>query len=117
MDKKIALDTFGKLLVEQARDKAIWHYDHIISGQLKGDYAQEIRDKLISFEAKQLEVLEELIPDIVDIAIASVLWMVDQEWIDISLRTDAGIVPSIREISDGVEGDLYGWIPRFSKHS
>jgi hypothetical protein len=83
---------------------------------MKGHYATIVREMLASFDEQQLEVLRELIPDIVDTAIAGVLWMVDQGWIDISA---SGIgpeaIPSIRNISDGVEGDFYGWIPQFSQ--
>lgn len=116
MNDREALDAFGKKLIEEARDLSIVHWDKFISGEMKGTYAEAVRKMLASFDKQQLETLHELIPDIVDTAISAVLRMVDQEWIDISA---SGIgpeaIPSIRKISDGVEGDLYDWIPRFSK--
>lgn len=116
MDNNEALNIFGKLLIEQARDPAIEQYENIISGQVRGVYAKKTHDKIrAAFNEQQLEVLQELLSDIVDTAIAHVFWMIDQEWIDISFQTDVEVIDSIRRISDGVEGNFYGWISQFSK--
>lgn len=116
MDNNEALHIFGKLLIEQARDPAIEQYEKIISGQMRGVYAEKTHHKIRSaFNGQQLEILQELLPDIVDTAIAHIFWMIDQQWIDISFQTDTEMIDSLRHISDGVEGDFYGWISQFSK--
>jgi hypothetical protein len=113
---KTALDAFGKILMERVRDWSIQDCDKIISGQAKGVTAERLHQVLATFDAAHRQVLYRITPEIVDITLHYLLWMFEQEeQIDITVCTEVGIVPSLREISDGLAGELYDWIPRFSK--
>jgi hypothetical protein len=113
---KTALDAFGAILMKRVRDWSIQECDMIISGQAKDVTAERLHKILATFDEAHRQALYHLTPEIVDITLHYLLWMFEQEeWIDIAVRTEAGIVPNLREISDGLAGELYDWIPRFSK--
>lgn len=102
--------------MERVRDEAITDWDTIDTGRAKGVTAEQTRELLASFDAEQIEVLRRFIPRIVDTALHHLLWTLDQEeWVDVAVRTDRGVVPSLREVSDGLAGDFHDWVPRFSK--
>jgi hypothetical protein len=113
---KAALDKFGQLLMKRVRDQTIFEWDMIIDGRAKGVTAKHVHEMLSSFDAQQLEVLHRLVPDIVDTTLHHLLWTLEQEKsVDVAVHTAEGVVPSLREVSDGLAGELYDWIPRFSQ--
>jgi predicted PhzF superfamily epimerase YddE/YHI9 len=118
MSKKF-LDYFGELLITRVRDKAILEWDMIVDGKMKDASSKEIKKNLMKFNAEQIDLVRRLIPQIVDTTLHHLLWTLEQEKsIDVAVKTDSEVVPSIREISDGLAGELYtedGWIMRFSK--
>jgi hypothetical protein len=112
------LDTFGEILIKKVRDVTIHNWDNIIDGKMKGQRSKEIREKLSIFNDEQIEVLKELFPMVVDSTLHHLLWTLEQEdGIKLSVEVDQK-VNSIRDISDGLAGELYtedGWIMRFSE--
>ena len=113
---KEALDRFGEILIKQVRDKAILDWTKILDGRMKSETAERLRPELSRLDPGELALIERLVPQIVDTALHHLLWTLEQEEsVDIAVKTPAGAVPSLREISDGLAGELYGWIPRFSK--
>ena len=113
-----ALDRFGEVLIRRARDAAIIDSDKIIDGRMKDDGSKAIRAELSrrAFNKEQIDAVLWLVPQIVDETLHHLLWTLEQEEsIDIAVKTPAGGVPSLREVSDGLSGELYDWIPRFSK--
>ncbi len=112
------LDHFGNVLARRVRDEAISDWDMILDGRMKDASSQAIRAELerLQLSNEELEFLRRLIPRIVDTTIHHLLWTLEQEEsIDIAVKTAVDAVPSLREVSDGLAGELYGWIPRFSK--
>lgn len=117
--RKQALDHFGELLMQKVRDESIEQWDKILDGRMHDPFAQRVRDSLAEFDAHQLEVLRWLVPQVVDVTLHHLLWMFDQtRSVDVAVKTPEGIVPSIRDVSDGLAGEPHGdhgWISRFSK--
>jgi hypothetical protein len=112
------LDKFGELLITRVRDKAIGDWERIVSGQMRGATAERVKQQLASVDTQMRLVLLSLVPQIVDTTLHHLLWTVEQERsVDIVTKGENGIAHSIRDVSDGLAGELYseqGWIVRFS---
>nr|WP_092067147.1 hypothetical protein [Dendrosporobacter quercicolus]NSL49713.1 epimerase [Dendrosporobacter quercicolus DSM 1736]SDL50153.1 hypothetical protein SAMN04488502_10164 [Dendrosporobacter quercicolus] len=115
---KSVLDKFGEVLVENVRDRTISNWDKILSGKMKGLSAQQVLEKIGGFNEEQKEALRWLVPKIVDVSLHNYLAMIE-EYEDINVEVvNNGQSGNIRELSDGLAGELYtedGWISRFSK--
>ena len=107
--------------MKRVRDKAIEDWEKLISGQMKGARADRIRQQLLSFGPEQKDALTKLLPQIVDTTLYHLLWSLEQqETFELMARDNNGELQSIRNISDGLSGELYsdrGWISRFSSKS
>ena len=111
MSDKVEL--FGKILISEVRDETISSLDMMISGKMQGVTAKAIREKLVSFDKEQLEVLEWLLPKVVDLNLHNMLFMLE-EHDNITVVVDN---EDIKSTSDGLAGELYtedGWISKFS---
>lgn len=117
MNNKL-LDLFGEKLIQSVRDEAIEQWEMTIEGKMRSEDSQ-ILFKLIA-NSGQSDLINELIPQIVDTTLHHLLWTLEQDdLIDISVSEDDKKV-SLKELSDGLAGELYtedGWISRFSKKS
>src|SRR5262245_49878031 len=113
------LDIVGKLLMVRIRDKAINDWNMILDGSMKGALTETVR-KEIAGANSTTEALECIVPRVVDSVLHHLLWTLEQEeWINVSVEVDGETTSSIREISDGLAGELYtedGWIARFSQY-
>jgi hypothetical protein len=113
---KLSLDVFGELLMKGVRDEAIDDWERILNGLMKDEESKLIH-KLIT-ESNQFDLVAKLIPKIVDTTLHHLLWTLEQaESIDININYEGNYVKSIKNISDGLAGELYtedGWIHRFS---
>ncbi len=113
-----ALDHFGSVLTKRVRDEAISDWDMILDGRMKDAGSQEIRMQIerLHLSKDQIEFFRRLIPRIIDTTLHHLLWTLEEEdSIDVAVKTQAGSVPSLRDVSDGLAGELYSWIPRFSR--
>lgn len=112
------LDKFGELLMESVRDRTISNWDKILNGKMKGLSAQQVMEKIEGFSEEQKEILKWIIPKIVDVGLHNFLAMIEEcENINVEVISNGGN-SNIRELSDGLAGELYsedGWIYRFSK--
>lgn len=107
------LEGFGKLLMDRVRDDTISSVDRMLNGTMKGITAQKIQEKIKNFDKGQKEAVEWLVPQIVDLCLHNMLWMVEQEE-EITLLYQGA---ELREESDGLSGELYtedGWIQKYS---
>jgi hypothetical protein len=116
--ERAALDRFGRCLVEDARDYAIYEAGRMLDGKLKGDASKCFYERVRAtpFSAEQIGIIRDLIPDVVDRALHHMLWTVlgQQEWLTLGVDTDHGVVPDLKGVSDGLEGEYCEWVPRFS---
>jgi len=112
------LDYFGETLMESVRDRTISNWDKILDGKMKGFSAQQVREKIEGFSEEQKEILKWMIPKIVDVGLHNFLAMVEEcKNINVEVVSN-GESGNIRELSDGLAGELYtedGWISKFSK--
>ena len=111
------LDKFGKVLMESVRDRTISNWDMILNGKMKGLSAQHVREKIVDFDEEKIEVLKWIIPKIVDVGLHNFLVMIEDNNINVEVVSNDK-KGNIRELSDGLAGELYtedGWISRFSK--
>ena len=109
------LNEFGKILIKEVRDNVINSMNESIDGKRKGIEAQLIQKKIAILNEEQNEVLKELILEIVDCSLDSMLFMIegDPELQLIFQGVD------LKEVSDGLSGELYtedGWIQKFSEY-
>lgn len=117
-----ALEVFGNLLINRVRDVVISEWNRIIEGKMKSDISKNINQVLLtSYDEEQIALLRRLIPQIVDTTLHHLLWTIEQneEMIALVVATEAGLVPSLRDASEGLPGELYtesGWIARFSEY-
>ena len=116
-----ALEHFGKELITSVRDETIWDIEAMITGQLNGDTAVKVREKLVKFSASQREIVMWFVKEAVDSALHQLLLALEQsDTIKVSVEVQGSRVPDIKTASGGLSGELYsdeGWIARFSKYA
>ena len=108
------LDYFGNKLMKEVRDETISSLDMMVEGKMKSITAQQVREKIATFNEEQIMTIKWLIPKITDLSLHNLLTMIEQND-DIKVMVGEN---DIKEDSDGLEGELYtedGWINRFSK--
>ncbi len=102
--------------MQWVRDPAIVELDKMIDGRLKGITAKHVQQMLEVYDVQQREVLHRLVPEFVDIVLHHLLWMLQQqEAVTVAVQVDAGTVPDIDAISDGLTGNLPRWIAQLSE--
>lgn len=116
-----ALDQFGRLLMMKVRDEAISDWKMIVDGRMKGEESEQIRTALRSFTIEQRSVFLSLVPEVVDTVLHHLLFTLEQsEDVKIRVTSDGIDVPDLKDLSDGLAGELYsdeGWIARFSRET
>jgi hypothetical protein len=104
--------------MRDVRDEAITDWKMIIDGRMKGDLAEKIREMLRNVSETDRKVLLQLIPGVVDTVLHHLLWTTEQQS-DLQVGIKIGDrIEELREISDGLPGELYtddGWISRYSR--
>ena len=109
------LNEFGKILITEVRDGTIDSMNKMIDGTMKGTIAKLIRKKISILDKEQIEVLKWLIPEIVDFSLDSMLFMFEEHpGLQLVFQ---GV--DLKEVSDGLSGELYtedGWIQKFSEY-
>jgi len=106
------LNAFGQEFIEATRDDVLDEWRKIINGDMKAPELIEWGNELRQFNLPK-EMLEKIIYRVVDSCLFAFLNFIEQNDIDIMWDSE-----NIRELSDGLAGELYstqGWINRFSK--
>ncbi|KOR89233.1 hypothetical protein [Paenibacillus solani] len=118
MSEQLALSFFGEYLVKRVRDEAIDDWERILSGKMKDQGSQQVFQALKSFDAEQLKFIFNMFPKIIDTTLHHLLWSLEQEEdINVMIKSNDHVFVNIKEVSDGLAGELYtedGWISRFS---
>jgi hypothetical protein len=110
-----ALDDFGKFLMARVRDEAITQWDKIAAGEMKGRTAERLRPAFERLGEAERELVNELIPRVVDTTLHQLLWAIEQTpRITLAIESDGATV-NLARVSDGLPGDLVGWISGFSR--
>ncbi|WP_438498559.1 epimerase [Paenibacillus sp. IHBB 3054] len=123
MTESDMLNKFGKMLISQVRDETIEQWERILSGQVKSKRALKIYSEIqLEFDEQAKTLVTNLLTQAVDSTLHNFLYMCEQEDnIDIIFKDDedGGNVEeiNIKEVSDGLSGELYtedGWILSYS---
>ena len=113
-----ALDKFGRILMTEVRDLSTLHWQMVLDGTMKSDDAQAFHRQLASLDSEARSVCASMVSAVVDTVLHNLLCCLDDEDdLQLSVNVDGLKVPNIRDISDGLAGELYtedGWIARFS---
>jgi hypothetical protein len=101
----------------RVRDEAIADWDMIVAGAMKDAHSQSVAATIQRFPADAQRLIVSLIPRIVDTTVHHLLWALDQEEGSIQVHVDDGTgrFVKLNEQSDGLPGELYDWLPRFSR--
>lgn len=109
----------GELIIEKARDDSISCLLGEIKGNINSYQGIQMRKLLVDFDEEQLAIIAELIPTIVDTSLHYFLDMIDSsEELKLLFLDEKSNYIDIKELSDGLAGELYsdeGWIAKFSK--
>jgi len=122
MDTKEILKIFGQLLITSVRDEVLEVNDLIISGKMGGEENQDLYAQIKNLDQKQKEIIKQFAKQSIDAAIHYFLWMIEQnEEYDLIKypQDEKSEFVSLRDISDGLCGELYtedGWIEKYSKY-
>ena len=98
------IEEFARLLIEHVRDQAIQHGDRWLHPENSDPVA--IRWKKAAGDADSKSIAAVFIPDIVDSAIAQLLWAIDEGLLKLSFTASNG--DSIDLSKEGF-GELCGW--------
>jgi len=113
-----AKDDVGRFLMEEARDSAIRDWYKILEGKMHDARGEAARQVFSSLDESARAVIKELVARVATTTLHHLLWGLEQTD-DLALAFEtAGNVANLKEISDGLPGELYGakgWIARFGK--
>ncbi len=102
--------------MESVRDRGINDWEMILDGRMKGDTAIVVRQLIKDFNPEQVAIMKRLLPGIVDQCLHHLLWTLEQvDHVKVAVETEKGQVEDLKNVSDGLAGDLYDWIPQFSR--
>lgn len=119
--KNKILNDFGKNFIEAVRDESIKRLFKIIEGNVKAPKLLKLHKKLESLDEETINLLKELATECINNSLHNFLWFIeDSEKIDLLVKDlNNNNLYSLKEISDGLSGELYtqdGWIEKFSKY-
>jgi len=117
MEVKMERKRFARAIVNGVRDRTIHALDRMMSGALRGELTDRMKELLITEEARA--VVTYLIPDIVDEVVGEVLSFLEKGEIEFHVTTSDGEIVRVADL--GMDTDLAseylvddGWIKRFS---
>lgn len=112
-------EAFGRILIENLRDRAILHYEQLASGHLKAPSLAAIQNELHSLSPSQRDLIRRCIIMAVDAGLHDFLFSIEEAHdIDQGLTITANGA-DIVEQSDGLHGELCsdkGWIAKYSRY-
>ncbi|MBD7966648.1 hypothetical protein [Paenibacillus gallinarum] len=119
MNEREAIDEFGKVLMNDLRDKSIDFFELLVGRKWKSPSLQKLQTDLQSFNEEQIEIIRRILIRSVDSGIHDFLFKLqDQADFDNEIEiTIQGV--NIISASDGLHGELFtedGWYVKFSKY-
>lgn len=112
---KDELRLFGKKYIEYARNRTIDTIKRDINGECTSPKSIELRKLLESFSPDQIDTLMQYVYRAVSNCMFNTMIMIEEsDDIRLLVKSENGD-KEIREISDGLGGDLFSWIEWYSK--
>jgi len=113
------LDKFGKIIIDNLRDKQIDYFKGLLEDKWKAEDLKELQQKLKQFNQEERKILNELIENILTHSIHDFLFSI-QENSDLDKGLEILIDnENVATLSDGLHGEIFGdegWIQKFSKY-
>jgi hypothetical protein len=121
MKNREILDNFGKILIEEVRDRVLHLGELIRDGHMNSIENKDLYNRIKKLSPECQEVLKDFACALVDKTIHHSLWMIEQndEYDLVKYSKDKSPPLSLRDISDGLCAELYtedGWIEKYSKY-
>src|SRR3990167_4980687 len=121
MNKANVLETFGQIIIKSVRDEVLDINELILSGKMGGKENLDLHAKVSGLSENDIELVRAFARQAVDSTLHYFLWMIEQneEYELIKYTDDKGQFISLRDISDGLCGELYteeGWIETYSQY-
>ena len=113
------LDTFGRFIVENLRDKQIDNFKGLMEGRWRAKSIQNLQNNLSRFDNAEKAIIKELVEDILTKTMHDLLFAIHEES---DLETGLKVLvdgENIAEVSEGLHMEIYdeeGWIQKFSRH-
>ena len=114
-----SLDKFGEFVIKNLLDQGIDKFKRLSNGEIEAPSLQGLQQDSQSFNAKDMEVVQRLIVEIMTSTTHDFLYALQER---AELKEDIQITVdnnSITELSDGIQGELFsdnGWIKRYSSY-
>jgi hypothetical protein len=102
---KPEIQEFARILMQRVRDEAIRECDRDLSPDAPSAAARRWRKAAETGSADVL--LKEAIPDVVDSAIAQLLYAIDEGWLHLFYKAGNG---KVIDLNKGDRGELVGWL-------
>ena len=113
------LDKFGKIIIDNLRDKQIDYFKGLLEDKWKAEELKELQQKMKQFNQEERKILNELIENILTHSIHDFLFSI-QENSDLDKGLEILIAnENVATLSDGLHGEIFGdegWIQKFSKY-
>ena len=118
MEKNKIVENFGKKLIQIVWDNTIVQMDMIFNGKMKSKDAQILNKKIIKLNEEGKLLLKEITMETIRRNIFNLLNFFEEEEKYFIGFNDKKTMVDIKEVSDGLAGELYGetgWIKKYNK--
>ena len=112
------VENFGGNLIQKVWDNIIVQMEMIFNGKMKSKEAQILNKKIIALNDEEKLLLKEITMETLRRSIFNVLNFFEEEEKYFIGFNDGKKIIDIKELSDGLAGELYGetgWIKKYSK--
>lgn len=117
--KEKLLENFGETYISETRDIVFRQFIKTINNQMKSEFDKKLFSIFQNTTEEEKKQLCNCVLSVIDSSLHHFLWMIEQsDDFDLIAKTDEGNI-SLKEVSDGLCGELYtedGWISKYSKY-
>ena len=118
-NKEKLLEAFGKSYVSEIRDIVFRQFIKTINNKMKSESDKKLFSVFQEITEEQNKKICDCVLSTLDSSLHHFLWMIEQsDDFDLIAKTEDGNI-SLKEISDGLCGELYsneGWISKYSEY-
>jgi hypothetical protein len=87
----------------------------MVDGEMKGERAKELSQYFRTLTPQQMDLVHRLVAETVDKTLRLTMCALDSPKIDIIVHLEQGKSTKLREASEDLTLEIYGWVARFSK--
>jgi hypothetical protein len=110
------LSTAGRWMIGNVRERALADLSNIIEGRAKGVAGREFSSRFASPDGDLRVKLHWLAGQVVDTLLHHLMSAIEEsDDMVFGIRDAEGQIQELKEWSDGLAGDLLGWIDKFAK--